>query len=179
MGTTRWYAESFDEEYFRSHEYARNTAQTQTEVERIVELLNLSPGARILDLCCGYGRTAIELAKRRYKVTGLDLSAVLLQRAVAHSQLSGVDVCWVRGDMRELPFEDKFDAVVNIFGSFGFLENDEADQRVLESVYRTLRPGGLFLQEIAKLDAFARNYQPMRAARLRNGLIVVDEVPAQ
>ncbi len=175
MSTKGWYADSFGEDFFRMYQYACTPERTRLETDNIVHLLNLPRGATVLDLCCGYGRHAIELARRGYKVTGFDLSEVLLQRARSDAERAGVDVQWVQGDMRELQFEAEFDAVINVFNSFGYLESDGEDQRVLERVWKTLKPGGLFLQEIGNRDGFVRTYQPTRVTHLPDELIVVSE----
>lgn len=175
MGRRPWYAEAFGEQYLRSHQYFRSPEQTRLEVARIMQLLNPRRGANVLDLCCGDGRHAIELAQHGYAVTGFDLSEVLLQRAMVDAERAGVAVRWVQGDMRELPFEAEFDAAINVFTSFGYLESEEEDQRVLQQICKSLKPDGLFLQEIALLSSFVRAYQPVRAARFPEEVLLVSE----
>lgn len=101
----------------------------------------------MLDLCCGQGRHAVELARRGFRVTGLDLSEYLLGPAKQRAQQAGVEVEFVRGDMRELPWEGEFDAVINMWTSFGYLETDEEDERALHAIRSALRPGGLLLMD--------------------------------
>lgn len=72
-----------------------------------------------------HGRHAIPLAERGFDVTGYDLNDVFLERARADARAEGAGVRWIRGDRRELPFEDGFDAVVSVFTAFGSFEDPE------------------------------------------------------
>src|SRR4051794_40650994 len=113
MGKTPWYQAFFGDDYLRM--YAFPPEWTERQVEGIVKLLALPSGSTILDLCCGHGRHAIPLAQRGYHVTGQDLSAVFLQRARADADARHLQVRWVHSDMRTIPFENEFDAIINIF----------------------------------------------------------------
>ena len=141
-----WYEEFFGEDYVRFHLRGGEWLEERTgpQCDFVVSALELQPGARVLDLCCGQGRHSVELAQRGYNVTGFDLSEYLLGLARTKAEKLGVEVEFVRGDMRELPWESEFDAVVNLWTAFGYLESDEEDERVLRSVGAALRPGGQF-----------------------------------
>ncbi len=80
-------------------------------------------------------------------MTGQDLSEVFLHEAQVQADAQQVQVRWVHSDMRTIPFELEFDAVINIFTAFGYLEDEDEDQKVLQQVYKALKPGGLFLLE--------------------------------
>jgi SAM-dependent methyltransferase len=175
MNSIPWYVSLFGEEYFQIYGPLLPEERTAREVEGILTLLALPPGSRILDLACGHGRHAIPLAKRGYRVTGQDLSEVFLKRARADAEAHAVDVRWVHGDMREIPFEDEFHAVINIFTAFGYLESDDEDQRVLQQVHKALRPGGRFLLETMHRDALVRSFQPFAVMRHQGGLLVTEE----
>jgi len=110
-----WYQRFFNEDYFRIYGPRLSPDRTAGEVDGIVELLGLPAGAKILDLCCGHRRHAIPLAERGYQMTGLDLSEVFLRHAREAAEARGVEVRWVRSDMRDVPFEAEFDAVLNLF----------------------------------------------------------------
>lgn len=107
-----------------------------------MEKLELAPGARILDLACGQGRHAIPLAQHGYRVTGLDLSEPSLTFAREAAAEAGAKIDFVQADMREIPFADEFDAVVNIFTAFGYLESEQEDQLVLARVARRFAQRG-------------------------------------
>jgi SAM-dependent methyltransferase len=129
---------------------------TRREVEFIVRVLGLAKGLRILDLCCGYGRHSIELAKLGYSVVGLDLSDLYLRLGRERAKKEGVNVKFVRQDMRE-PFpHGKFDAVISMFTSFGFFE-DEDNMQVLKNVAAALKTGGKFLLDVENKYYFIIN----------------------
>ena len=173
--TTPWYVSFFGEAYFDIYGTLLSDERTTGEVEGIVKLLALPPGSHILDLACGHGRHAIPLAEQGYRVTGQDLSEIFLDRARADAQARGVKVNWVHSDMREIPFVDEFDAIINIFTAFGYLESDAEDQRVLHQVQKALRPGGRFLLELMHRDALLRWFQPFGVSRREDGLMVVKD----
>lgn len=175
MSNKPWYVEFFGEEYLQVYGLARTPDRTRMEVDQILQLLNLPVGSKILDLCCGYGRHSIELATRGYNVTGLDLSEHLLNRAKSDAERAEVEVEWVHGDMRDLPFESEFHAVINMFNSFGYFETEEEDQRVLEQVCGVLLPGGGFLQEIPNVASFVRAVESTKVGCLPDEVFVIEE----
>lgn len=105
-------------------------------------LLEILPGANILDLACGTGRYAIPLARRGFQVTALDLTPAYLQEGQKKAEAENLSIRWVQGDMRDIPFQDEFDAVINIFTSFGFFEEEGDHWKTLKGVVRALKPGG-------------------------------------
>jgi SAM-dependent methyltransferase len=175
LTTSPWYATYFGETYFDIYGPMLLEERTAREVEGIVRLLDVPQGSRILDLACGHGRHAILLAQRGYQVTGLDLSEFFLDRARAEAQARGVMIRWVHSDMREIPFVDEFDAIINIFTAFGYFESDTEDQQVLHQVHKALRPGGHFLLDLMHRDAMVRGFQPFDVSRRDNGLVVTEE----
>lgn len=118
-----------------------HTYESDREVESILRLLRLRPRARILDVPCGYGRHAVELARRGFQVTGVDISPKLLAQAREAARTRGVAAEFRRGDMRRLRYRQRFDAVLNLFTSFGYF-GDREDLEVLKGFRRALRPGG-------------------------------------
>ncbi|GAG14209.1 unnamed protein product, partial [marine sediment metagenome] len=127
------------ESFFVEGEYAEvlrriPPEQTAKEVEFIVEALALPAESRILDLCCGVGRHTVPLASRGYRMVGLDLDEAALALARQRAQDSGVDVELVQAEMREIPFRDELDGVINIFSSLGYYDTDEEDTEVLAAV---------------------------------------------
>jgi SAM-dependent methyltransferase len=175
MNDTPWYKTFFGEDYLQIYGPILSPKRTAQEVEGIINLLALSPGSSLLDLCCGHGRLAIPLAQRGYQVTGQDLSEVFLQHAQTEAEAQGVQVRWVHGDMRDIPFENEFDAVINIFTAFGYLENEGEDQKVLFQVHKALKPGGQFLLETRHHEGLIRYFSPHGIDRYQDGLIVLEE----
>ena len=108
-------------------------------------MLALPSGARVLDVPCGQGRHAHLLAEAGYRVDGLDYSKYLLDRAKERG--TGPSLHYTRGDMRALParWTGRFDAVVNLFTSFGFFTDPADDSRVIAEFARVLKPDGVFV----------------------------------
>jgi D-alanine-D-alanine ligase len=175
MTDTSWYKTLFGEDYLRMYEPVLTPERTQREVDGIVNLLALPQGSSILDLCCGHGRHAIALAERGYQVTGQDLSEVFLHEAEKEAVAKDVHVDWVHSDMRHIPFENTFDAVINIFTAFGYLETQDDDQQVLKQASKALRTNGLFLLETLHREKFIRHFEPHMIDHLPDGLIVLEE----
>jgi SAM-dependent methyltransferase len=109
------------------------------EAGALVRLLQIAPPARVLDLCSGPGAHAIELARRGFTVTGVDRTRAYLERARA----AGARVEWVEADMREFRREGAFEAALNIDTSFGCLDGDDDDRRVIANLRASLGPGGV------------------------------------
>src|SRR5438128_2740996 len=114
--------------------------RTQHEVNGIVRQLKLLPDARVLDCPCGYGRHSLDLARRGFRVVGVDINSEELQ--VARQQIDQMTtIQFIQSDMRLLQFSNEFDAVINMFYSFGFFESDDENRRVLRNFYNALKPG--------------------------------------
>ncbi|HOI41377.1 MAG TPA: class I SAM-dependent methyltransferase [Elusimicrobiales bacterium] len=135
-------------------------ARARPEAAFVLKKLKLRKGSSLLDLCCGPGRHAVEFARRGMKVTGLDFSAEYLREAETRAKDKKVALRLVRGDMRRIPFRGEFDAAVNLFTSFGYFPRFSDDIRTLKGVARALKPGGLFLLDIANGDRIRGNFQP-------------------
>ncbi len=123
----------------------------------IASILGIPPSSRILDLGCGYGRISIELAKLGYDVVGFDYSTDLLEIAKESAKKQGVRVDFVRGDMRQLSYEDEFDAVVSWSNSFGYFTDDE-NEHVIQLISRSLRKNGKLVLDLHHRDSYIRKY---------------------
>jgi SAM-dependent methyltransferase len=168
-----WFEEVFDEDYLRTLPFM-SADQTLREVEFIEGSLALKPGARVLDIGCGYGRHAIELVQRGLDVTGLDLSLPLLIRAADEAQKRAMSVNFVHADMREMQFEQQFDGAYSMLTSFGYFD-EEANLRVAEGIGRALKPGARFLLDIVNRDYIVADL-PSRVWWEGNGCVVLEEV---
>ncbi len=144
-----WYKHFFNADYLRCYPQLDDIAATQ--VSEIMACLALPTGARILDLAGGYGRIAIPLAQRGYRLTVHDLSTEFLRIGRERAAAAGVAIDWRHGDMREVQATSDQDAIISIFSSFGYFERDEDNEKALHAASGALRPGGLFL-----LDAINR-----------------------
>ena len=164
----------FDDDYLYFYEDLLRE-RTDEEVEEIAGLLELDEGAEILDCPCGHGRISNGLAARRFRVTGIDASETFLQRARADSQSLGVDVDYVRGDMRALPWRERFDALVNWFTSFGYF-SDEQNKAVLRQFHDALRPGGRLVLETQNIGRVFTNYRPQHFVAKRGDDFMIDDI---
>lgn len=152
-------ADHLGEAYLR-YSFTKGTLQ---EVDFLIDELSLKPGDRILDVGCGPGRHALELAKRGYSVTGVDISSRFVDLANEQASQQGLDATFVRVDARTLSFSEEFDAVISLCqGAFG-LQGATNQQRwsaidedllVLEGIARSLRSGG-----VAAISAFSAYFQ--------------------
>lgn len=170
MGDVEWFRTFFGESYLRFDRHD----DTEEEVDFIERVLELEKGDRVLDLCCGYGRHAIRLARRGYEVVGYDLSPVMLARAREESRRAGVKVEWIEGDVREFDAQEEFDAVINMFNSFGYFEEEDAQFDVLRRIHRALKTKGVFLIETVNRDFLVRHVVPRTWFRVE-GMWVLEE----
>jgi ubiquinone/menaquinone biosynthesis C-methylase UbiE len=164
----------FNEAYHLLYHPFLSEAQTMRDADGMLGLLSLPQGSSILDVGCGWGRHALALAKRGYQVTGLDQSEALLKIAQEQMREQESNVQWIRGDMRHLPWTNRFRAVINVFSSFGLFEEEE-NLFVLQQMHHALEPGGLLLLEVLQLSRVVRAFSPGGVIRGNNGLLVVEE----
>ena len=162
----------FEEDYLHFYE-PMLTERTEADVETIVSLLERESGAEILDCPCGHGRISNALAARGFRVTGIDASELSLERARADAQAQGLDAEYVQGDMRKLPWRDRFDALVNWFTSFGYF-SDEQNQAVLREFHDALRPGGRLILETQNITRILLQPRPQHWLE-RDGDLMLDE----
>lgn len=137
--------------------------------------MGLPVGARILDVPCGQGRHAHLLAEAGYDVHGIDLSRDLL--ALALKRGTGPGLKYTRGDMRKLPgaWTERFDAVINIFTSFGFFLDPADDARVMHEFARVLKPGGLMAWHGGSRDGVMAKFLERDWWTTRNGTVIGHE----
>ncbi len=134
------------------------TKNTVAEINFLLEVFNLPPGSRILDVGCGLGRHSIELARRGYKVTGIDFSAAMLEGAAKAAKEAGVEVEWLQVDATRFTSPKLFDAAIclceSAFGLLG-LEDDptEHDLDILRNIHIALKPGARFI--LTALNGFS------------------------
>ncbi len=169
----QWFEEIFDDDYLRTLPFL-TARQTEREAAFIAESLAVSPGGTLLDLACGYGRHAMELAGKGYQVTGLDLSLPLLIRAADAARRSGLTVNFSHGDMREMTNEDEFDGAYCTFTSYGYFD-DDTNRKVAANLARAIKPGGRLLIDVVNRDYLVRDL-PTRVWWQGEGCVVLEEV---
>jgi len=144
--------------------------------EQIAKALALTKpaGKMVLDLCCGPGRCSIALAKRGFRVTGVDKTSFLLNKARAKARAARVNIEWVQKDMRDFVRPDAFALVLSMFTSFGYFDDKQEDMTVLQNMFNSLQPGGASLIEVLGKERLARILQSTTSSDLPDGTVVVE-----
>ena len=138
----KWYEELF-ENYAQTYETEVFTKGTIGEIDFIEKEIKKDKSKKILDIGCGTGRHSIELAKRGYNVTGIDLSECMLEMAKQKAKVAKVKVEFIKADARYLKFEKEFDlALILCEGGFSLMETDEMNYMILQSASRSLKDNG-------------------------------------
>lgn len=145
-----WWCKIFNPLYLKTDaDVVRDAEMTRREIDLFLSLLNPGADDMILDLCCGQGRHAIEMARRGYRVEGLDRSRYLIQKARSEARNRSLPVRFREGDARKLPYPtDTFDVVMMMGNSFGYFDNAHDDIRILEEIRRVLKPWGRILLDV-------------------------------
>ncbi len=158
-----WYEGFFDESYLLV--YGRySEGRTKGELAALERYCPLTPGARLLDLACGTGRHSVPLAQQGYRVTGVELSPLYVEKARERAARKGVEVEFLQRDMRLLDYHEEFDGVLCMFNSFGYF--DASDNRLaLQRVHQALKPGGWVLLDVLDAGHIARNQHDGRTVQ--------------
>jgi SAM-dependent methyltransferase len=155
------WTETFFTEHFKEFGFdARDPEHTEMEARFIAGALDLKEGDRILDLCCGIGRHSLELSAMGYDVLGIDLTKAYIECAQSQSAEENLDCEFIVADMRDIPFQNEFDAAFNFFTSWGYY-TDEENLEVLRQVRKALKNGGRFLIEVMNRDWIIREFLPL------------------
>ena len=122
------------------------TRGTQHEVDFLQELLQLPEGASILDIGCGPGRHSLELARRGYRTTGVDISAAFIEIANNQARAENLSAEFQVADARQLVLKQTFDAAICLCeGAFGLAGDELGHRQILKGVYQALKPGAIFV----------------------------------
>lgn len=155
-----WWEELFSSSGWQSVQLGWASVEDAVEqTDRVERALTLEPGSSVLDVPCGTGRIAIELASRRYRVTGVDIEDRFLDDGRRSAAERGVDVELVHGDVRDLPIEGPFDAALCFWGSFGYFD-DAGNVAQAQAVAGALRPGGRYLLDVPTVESLATRFSP-------------------
>jgi SAM-dependent methyltransferase len=138
-----WFRGFFDAAYLASDGPAVHGKRAPAEIDFVARALALRPGARVLDVPCGFGRHSGELARRGYAVVGVDLSSAMLG-AARRGYRQSARLRFVRGDMRRLAYRAEFDGLICLFTSFGYFSERE-NVATLRRFARALKPGARLL----------------------------------
>jgi SAM-dependent methyltransferase len=152
----KWYASWFDTPYYHILYKDRDYAEAQLFMDNLTNYLNLPEDAKILDLACGKGRHSIYLNQLGYDVTGADLSENSIEEA---SKYSNEKLHFKVHDMRE-PFAEKYDAIFNLFTSFGYFENDADNVNTLKAICESLSEYGFGVIDFMNVQHVIENLVP-------------------
>ncbi|MFN2588676.1 MAG: class I SAM-dependent methyltransferase [Actinomycetota bacterium] len=145
------------------------------EVDAVLALLHLTPPAAVLDLACGPGRHVVELGRRGYDVTGVDVSAAFLEVARAACAAEALSPDLVREDMRAFRRAEAFDAVVSMSTSFGYFDDPADDALVLRNAHASLRAGGAILIELVGKEVAALSHDGRRWTEDGDALLLTEQ----
>ena len=156
LKTNNWFASWFDTPYYHILYKDRNYREAQIFMDNLTHYLNLPEKAKVLDLACGKGRHSIYLNQLGFDVIGADLS----ENSIAEASKNANDTLHFQvHDMRE-PFEDKFDAIFNLFTSFGYFENDEDNLKTLVAIKDSLTEYGFAVIDFMNVNQVIANLVP-------------------
>ncbi|MGN0160609.1 MAG: SAM-dependent methyltransferase [Lachnospiraceae bacterium] len=135
---------------------------TKRQVDFLIEKLELKGNERILDLACGFGRHSLELARRGYDVTGVDITPEYIEYATKQAQRENLSARFLCSDIRDVGFNREFDVVLNMAdGAIGYLENEEENLKIFRVISKALKPGGKHFMDIMNRD-YAETHFPCK-----------------
>jgi SAM-dependent methyltransferase len=183
-----WYQHWFADELYMELYSHRDAAEARKAVDLFETVTGLSgendgagssttsrhtaTAAPLLDLACGTGRHAFELARRRFRVVAADLSPTLLAAAARKTQRHADRLFLVRADMRRLPFRHRFSAVLQLFTAFGYFRSDAANEAVIAGVHDSLLPDGWYMLDFLNAESVASTLAPRSEQRTPQGCII-------
>ncbi len=155
-----WFKDWFSREEYKIVYNSRDEEDAVRLLDLIERSVGPGQGDHILDLACGRGRHAVNLARRGYRVTGLDLSLDVLKEAARRAKAADLDIRWIHGDMREPLEGTSFDGIVNLFTSFGYFNDDADHAKTIAAAAGMLDEGGWFFQDFLNVPYVVENLVP-------------------
>jgi SAM-dependent methyltransferase len=167
-----WYEHFFGKAYLRTVRTA-TPKEVASECDFIERALRIPAGSRVLDVGCGLGVQTVELASRGYQPVGLDISATMVSRAYDEAEDRGLQINFVRGDMRDVTFEEPFDALLCWGTTFGYFSEEE-NELAVRQFHQALAPNGILLLEVINRD-FIIGAQPNQVWFEVDGAVCMEE----
>ncbi len=153
----------------------RRWEKAETEIGLLLALLRTTGDETILDIPCGTGRHALELARRGFDVTGVDRTASYLDEARRRARDKSLQVQWVHQDMRSFSRPEAFDIVLNMYTSFGYFEDIADDRAAARGFFEALRPGGRLVMELHGKENLAAGFNARDWVELDDGRVLLEE----
>jgi SAM-dependent methyltransferase len=144
------------------------------QVEQLRALIDLESDAEVVDIPCGIGRHAIELADRGFPTTAVDATHAYVETARERARDADVDAEFLQADMREFRRDESFDAIFNLYTSFGYFEERDDDERTLRNFYESLTPGGTLVMALTSKETLAGKFRD-RTWDEQNGTYILEE----
>ncbi|WP_179346562.1 class I SAM-dependent methyltransferase [Winogradskyella ursingii] len=151
--TKQWYASWFDTPYYHILYKDRDYKEAQAFMDNLTNYLNIPEGGKILDLACGKGRHSIYLNSLGFNVTGVDLS----EQSIAYAKQFETET--LKFDVHDMtkPYPEKFDAVFNLFTSFGYFEDDECNLQTIKAIKTELNDFGFGVIDFMNVNSVIDN----------------------
>ena len=162
-----WYEDWFDENYLELYKH-RDSTDAKLQVKLIEKKVNLSKEMTILDLCCGEGRHSILFHEKGYSIKGIDQSEILIRRGKKKHSSLDLSV----GDMRII--KGKYDLILSLFTSFGYIDDDEENSNILKSIGNALKPGGHFWFDYLNSFNVISNLVPFSEKQISDSITVTE-----
>jgi len=163
-----WFEEWFDSPLYEKLYANRDEYEAKQLADLIGRIIPKMEYPNILDLGCGRGRHSITLAEAGYRVTGIDLSTDAITKAKKKAEARNLsNVTFIIGDKRT-PLPAQFDAVVNLFTTFGYFEQDDENRRVLQNVESMLRPDGIFIMDYMNAEVVKKKFVPEESGEFQD-----------
>lgn len=165
MQKKEWFAEWFDTPYYHILYKNRDNHEARVFIKSLVDLLQLPEASSVLDLACGKGRHSITLNEFGYNVLGVDLSA----QSIAHAnQFSNPSLSFAVQDMREPIQSKRFDAVFNLFTSFGYFSSTHENEKVCQAMAQMLNSGGKLVIDFMNAQKVIQNLVPSELKKVQD-----------
>ncbi len=149
--------------------YKLYTKEAKKEVDFVINVLGLLPKDKVFDLGCGFGRHSIELAKRSFNVTGIDISRSLLKIAKKEARRAKVKPNFINKDIRKLKIRNEFVGAIMMLNVFGIMSTEQEDEIILENIYKSLRKRGKIFIDLRNPEKLKKNnlFKPKKIDSLK------------
>ncbi|MCE1164606.1 MAG: class I SAM-dependent methyltransferase [Bacteroidetes bacterium] len=177
MKKKNWYEEWFSNKFYLELYSHRNEKEARDLINLIQRNVQIDSGSKVLDVCCGSGRHSLEMARRGYDVTGIDLSRYLISEAKKSHRKSeerGLKARFLIRDMKNFSFVHKFDAAINVFSSFGYFEKNSDNIKVFRNISGSLKKDGCFVFDFLN-EGYVRKALVPYDEEMHNGIKIIQK----